>query len=544
MELSSRLQSQLSLINLSLQNEDQLLAILETCDLDELLSQETLEKARARSKHALVIFLATLATANDHDASRAQFWLDCYQSIHKKALTPAIHQLSKRHILRSILECLAQDTVSPMMDWSKCKGHPADWKHAFELCIDHHRWDLALQLGQALSKKTEYFAHLIELAKSLARRHNLYVPSSGKKQFGVDYDSFASIYKLCVAQCIKVGERELVGSLRQLQASALEMDGKYLQAIELLNSHQNQGPNKSSPLLDLARCHCKNGDLKESLAILDQTLLMIDKLAHLDTSTIDMEQQKKIEADQPGKFNVQGASAALKDLNQILTAKNMKVFLVSGTLLGYARDGQLMAHDKDIDVGIIGWESQFDMCMALQESGLYTVGAEFLQGHQSYYIPIQHNLTGAWIDVFIYHQEGDKLVTGVDFFYGYRQRFAFTPFELDEVEFLGARMYVPRNIDLNLTENYGDWKTPDKSYISHLESPSTMNKGGLEFMMTARLTAINAVLKNDSIKLKKILHLMDQYSDFDGAMSDEIKDRLRVRAGLLAEPLRQELQYA
>jgi hypothetical protein len=221
-------------------------------------------------------------------------------------------------------------------------------------------------------------------------------------------------------------------------------------------------------------------------------------------------------------FDVKKASRALSDLSRMANEKGTPVFLVSGTLLGYVREGQLLAHDKDIDVGIVGWENQYTLCMALQETGLFTVSTQHLQGKDTFYIPIKHNETGMWIDVFVYHPQGSHLVTGVDFFFGYRQTFAFTPFELQEIEFLGVKMQAPANAELNLTENYGNWRVPDASYLSHLESPSTMDKGNLSYMITARMSMLSACLKKQNLKIEKILSLMRVHQTMPGAMPENL----------------------
>jgi hypothetical protein len=257
---------------------------------------------------------------------------------------------------------------------------------------------------------------------------------------------------------------------------------------------------------------------------------------------IDSESDKKEEQEKPKTFNVAAATWALKDLAQIMNARNLKYFLVSGTLLGYVREGKLLDHDKDIDVGLIGWENQYEMCMALQETGLFTVASEFLRGHKSYYIPIRHNATGMWIDVFIYHMIDGKLVTGVDFFFGYRQTFAFTPFDLKEIDFMGVKMYAPDDAELNLAENFGNWRVPDPSYISHLESPSTVNKGSLAYMLTARLTAIAAMVKRKDVKLRKVLELMRSHQDQPSAMSKDLIDLLEKRIQIHAT--QEEVEHA
>ena len=220
------------------------------------------------------------------------------------------------------------------------------------------------------------------------------------------------------------------------------------------------------------------------------------------------------------------ASEALRDLANAFEASSLKLFLVSGTLLGYAREGQLLAHDKDIDVGVFGWQSQFDICIALQKSGRFSFSANLLKAEEAFCVPIQHKRTGIWIDIFIYHSQDDKFITGVDFDYGHQQRFAFTPFELRPVKFLGVDMYVPNDVQRNLEENYGNWRVPDPSYIAHLESPSTVGKGGPGFMMTARLQALSAISEWKPKKLRKLIDIMHDYIDHPMGMPPAVLEHL------------------
>jgi len=191
----------------------------------------------------------------------------------------------------------------------------------------------------------------------------------------------------------------------------------------------------------------------------------------------------------------------------------------------------------------VGWENQYKLCMALQETGLFTVSTQHLKGQDTFYIPIKHNATGMWIDVFVYHPQEKHWVTGVDFFFGYRQTFAFTPFELQDIEFLGVTMKAPANAELNLTENYGNWRMPDASYLSHLESPSTMNKGNLDYMISARMLMLAACLKKQTLKIEKVLSLMRVYQEMPGAMSGTLMAKIE-HAFLSTQTAAQETCHA
>lgn len=54
------------------------------------------------------------------------------------------------------------------------------------------------------------------------------------------------------------------------------------------------------------------------------------------------------------QFDLSKAQMALRNFKSVLSKINQIPFLVSGTLLDYARNGGFLTHDKDIDVDIIG----------------------------------------------------------------------------------------------------------------------------------------------------------------------------------------------
>jgi phosphorylcholine metabolism protein LicD len=203
--------------------------------------------------------------------------------------------------------------------------------------------------------------------------------------------------------------------------------------------------------------------------------------------------------------------------------KNIPLFLVSGSLLGYAREGRLLSHDKDIDVGILGWENQYELSLAIKQSGIFSLEVEFLKGKKTYFIPIKHIATGIWIDIFVYHEQNDHLVTGVDFFFGRQQTFQFSKFDLKEIDFLSVKMYAPSNIEKNLEENFGDWRYPDKGYISHLESPSTMNPDGNDYQITLRMQILGAIKSKDLMKLVRIEKILRQLKK---SVNDQISGKL------------------
>ena len=529
MSIPNEIHATLSRINTALLQckEESIPSLLVDVDIAQLLSQETLQLARAKKKIPLTIFLATLAVCNEVSANRAQLWLDAYQSIARKELTPGILQLGRQNIFRLALESLINTTPITSETLSASKHIGSQLPDAFELLLDMHKWESALVILSNLkqTKAERFIWH--QLVKIISSRMEIYINKTGKTKHDVDYEKLSNIIEILSIATNKYGAKDSVEPLQFLKASCLEIGGKHQQAIEIFKS-QACGHKQSSRMIDVARCFCKSGDLESAISELDQAIeyIVSNTTSHgnlKDNTILDISSE-----DKTGHFNTQNASLALKDLVSICKSRSIKPFLVSGTLLGYAREGKLLAHDKDIDVGIIGWEKQYELCLALQESGLFSIDPSFLLGNKSYYIPICHNATGMWIDVFVYHAIDKKLVTGVDFFFGYRQTFAFTPFDLKEVNFLDAPMYVPENFDLNLQENFGNWRVPDVSYLSHLESPSTTDKGGISQMLTARIHTIASLNKKNTSKLAKVISILDEYSHSPWAMPPDLLAQLKV----------------
>lgn len=533
MKLSVAMHEALSKVNAALMQGDEvaLERSFDGVDLEQFLSQETIAVARALGKKPMVLLLCTLAEQNGVQPMRAKHWLDCYQSVVRQKLAPSLLVLSQLNVLRLVVESLMEKKVLSFEthSLSKVKGGAQAWQDALELLLDHRDWKSCLSLLEALEQVSGTSQIWVEIAKSLSQRHFLYVDETGLQHVDVDYLTLSKLYSLCAKAAHKSKVPTVGKALSQLEISALEIGGDLKSAIDQLNRLDPQ--NKSVILqFDLARCFCKQGKLIESIERLDHALgLMVTSQNSEDKLKEEaiLGDRKEV-AVKEQNFDLKKASLALSDLTRMAKLNATPVFLVSGTLLGYVREGQLLSHDKDIDVGIVGWENQYNLCMALQESGLFTVSAQHLKGKDTFFIPIKHNATGMWIDVFVYHPKGSHWVTGVDFFFGYRQTFAFTPFELQDIEFLGVTMQAPANAELNLTENYGNWRVPDAAYLSHLESPSTMEKGNLAYMITARMSMLSACLKKQNLKIQKVLSLMRVHQQMPGAMPEDLMVKIEA----------------
>lgn len=156
------------------------------------------------------------------------------------------------------------------------------------------------------------------------------------------------------------------------------------------------------------------------------------------------------------------AEKALSDLKHHFNQAQISFFLISGTLLGCIREGKLLGHDKDIDIGV--WETHSVESLA---NVIYNSGCFYVLPIYSPDILVIRHVNGVTIDIFIHHREAD------DYWHaGGKSKWHNSPFELASRSFLNSEYLVPADYDLYLTENYGNWRTPQLSFDSALDTPN------------------------------------------------------------------------
>ncbi|MCC5824628.1 hypothetical protein [Alkalimonas sp.] len=158
----------------------------------------------------------------------------------------------------------------------------------------------------------------------------------------------------------------------------------------------------------------------------------------------------------------QKAQLALSCLQQDFHRLGQQFFLISGTLLGCIREGGILAHDKDIDVGVMEDVPLASLAKGLRQSG------RFLVQHSAHDKVLQvRHANGVLIDIFTHW-----LQDGVLHHSGQKTGWTNTPFRLTETGFLGGRYAIPADPERYLEENYGDWRTPKKDYDTFSDTPN------------------------------------------------------------------------
>lgn len=484
-----------------------------------LLSDDALNAARLLKLPATVIYLASLAMENLSKPLRFQTWLAVYQSLARGTPTEAFAAMTAKHPLKVMACALLQQNPLDAVALKKCHGGLEGWIQAAELAMDHGRFDLLEQFVRELVRRKTDAQDLLKLTKVLFNRHTHISQNAPIESLGHSYIAIRDSLQSRLPTVVRVR------STLALFASQCYFSSQNHAASIQIAQQATHPADRVHAAFDIARSYCHAGQLPESIHWLDRltTLMCAEDAAAPPMSDAEAEEQKKAKA----VFDTQHASLALLDLQTALSLVGKRAFLVSGTLLGYAREGQILAHDKDIDVGVIGWEDQFDVVNAILQSGLFAIDSQRLRGSKAYHIPVMHLQTRVSIDIFIYHADGGKLVTGVESYFGYLQKFAFTPFGLKAVKFLGIDFYVPDDVERNLLENFGNWRQSDPDYISHLQSPSTVDVGGLVYQIVGRLRALEAIRARKYEKLSRVIELMDRCKDQPCGMQARTLEQLR-----------------
>ena len=184
------------------------------------------------------------------------------------------------------------------------------------------------------------------------------------------------------------------------------------------------------------------------------------------------------------------AHATLGALLRIADLAGCRLFLMSGTLLGFHRSGRVLAHDHDIDLGVMADDPGLaDFLAALQSTGLVTQHRTRRAGQRLAALnpglprlpdgALLHKLAVAidpareasiLVDVFIHFEVAGELLHG-----SLNTLWANTFFDLEWDSVDGLDFWRPRDVTRYLTENYGAFEEEVRDFDSHLDCPNVRN---------------------------------------------------------------------
>ncbi len=162
------------------------------------------------------------------------------------------------------------------------------------------------------------------------------------------------------------------------------------------------------------------------------------------------------------KLEGKSAWSAFEDLHEALDGAGVPYFIAAGTALGLTREGRPLSADNDIDVGV--FEDDFDQT-ALEELFAKHPRFDFDVVHpHTKKVGLRHR-GGSPIDIFRFYRDGEKVYHDAVFV-----RWGNSPFEVERREINGLKLPLPADADTYLTENYGDWRTPNSNFDAFIGS--------------------------------------------------------------------------
>jgi tetratricopeptide (TPR) repeat protein len=150
-----------------------------------------------------------------------------------------------------------------------------------------------------------------------------------------------------------------------------------------------------------------------------------------------------------------GSSGAIDDLCHAFDDAGVPFFFAAGTALGLVREGRPVGADRDIDLGV--FEEHWDRDALID---VFSRHPRFeLDLHpQSSKVGLRHR-GGSPIDVFKFYRDAGKVWHD-----GLFVRWHNSPFEVVRRSVGGRDVPLPEDADRYLTENYGDWRTPNAAF--------------------------------------------------------------------------------
>ncbi len=150
----------------------------------------------------------------------------------------------------------------------------------------------------------------------------------------------------------------------------------------------------------------------------------------------------------------------LRRATRALDSAGVQPFLVSGTLLGLVRDGRLMDHDYDIDLGVLPGGADPAVVGAALESAGFEVKVQQVK-------VVARDESDFTVDVFMHYERDGLIWHGTEIHEWWN-----TPFSLKRADLQGVPVWIPDNAETYLKENYGNWERPVAFYHFSFDTPN------------------------------------------------------------------------
>ena len=186
-----------------------------------------------------------------------------------------------------------------------------------------------------------------------------------------------------------------------------------------------------------------------------------------------------------------------------LRGLGLRPFLVSGTLLGHERDRRILAHDYDIDLGLLPGDGDPAVAATALERAGFSVKADERK-------IVCRDADGAVVDLFVHYERDGLLWHGTDIHEWWN-----TPFALEPATFMGVEVWVPDDVDRYLTENYGDWSRPVAFYNFSFDTPNRVYRQTPEALLYLHKRFLRALRHGDRWSAESVARVLRDDFDVD-----------------------------
>ncbi|MDH3442691.1 MAG: hypothetical protein OEN50_02100 [Deltaproteobacteria bacterium] len=385
--------------------------------------------------------LRRLAGNADYDAFR-QAWPAALAGCDNDASQLELHVLvAETELAAGDHQRLGEATTVLIGEFDAREGHYYQARSEFL----HGRYDAAIERLQCVAYRHPDY---IEAARLLAKSF---------RDAGQIEAAWRSLEAL-LPRCDDINVWSAMAGLVQSQADFIRMLNHFKRRQVSQDSNADTASNtpEKSPLEYLALGALRSGNFTLAKWIWE------DLLRSIAVSPPELRRSQPDPKPKVAEYSSRRAELALIDLKRTLEAADISMFLVSGTLLGFVREGRLLGHDHDVDVGVWDDVDRERLLSIVRKAGLF-----YDQASRTREIVRVKHVNGIVIDIFYHFRSpGDYWHRGVKIIWHN------SPFGLVRRKFLGENFLIPDDHDKYLTENYGDWRTPKIDFDCAFDTPN------------------------------------------------------------------------
>jgi hypothetical protein len=272
---------------------------------------------------------------------------------------------------------------------------------------------------------------------------------------------------------------------------------------------------RSVPIMrNVARAACAAGEHEEARLLLRKALVTRVGRERAWKTRVKRTRKRLSGAFGPGRPKQQStaepfdrrAAVALEELSTEFEKAGLEAFLISGTLLGYLREGKLISWDKDIDVGVFADAHEVaEIERVFDQAESFSVRR--LDFHSNR-LRVDH-ANRVMVDIFPHFPGPDGLI----WHDGATTRWWNSPFGLKEIEFLGKRMYIPDNPERYLDENYGNWRVPEANFDARIDAPNVEIVDQDYFDTQLFFSLLDSISKNKPIMCARYRSMLEELGE-------------------------------